>query len=146
MRFCRHSRHHLLCHEMAHQLGFASEEEANYIAYLACMHHPNPDFRYAANHWLLYTSLQALKNADEEKYLDVYSRIDKEIIGDQSYAEDLWQKYDNPIPYFTGNILFDLFLKANDQPAGINSYNLAVELMVGEYRKNGLRFEKSEHQ
>jgi len=32
------------CHEMAHQIGFAREDEANFIAYIACKNHPSPDF------------------------------------------------------------------------------------------------------
>jgi len=35
------------CHEMAHQIGFAREDEANFIAYIACKNHPSPDFQYS---------------------------------------------------------------------------------------------------
>ena len=34
-------------HEMAHQRGFASENEANFIAYLTCIAHPDVDFQYS---------------------------------------------------------------------------------------------------
>ncbi len=36
------------CHEIAHQRGFAREDEANYLGYLACRLHPDADFRYSA--------------------------------------------------------------------------------------------------
>src|SRR5207237_4159011 len=35
------------CHELAHQRGYAREDEANYIAYRACRAHPDRDFRYS---------------------------------------------------------------------------------------------------
>ncbi len=35
-----------LCHEMAHQLGFAREDEASFIGYLAARAHPDVDFQY----------------------------------------------------------------------------------------------------
>jgi len=34
-------------HELAHQRGFAREEEANYVGYLACRAHPDRDFQYS---------------------------------------------------------------------------------------------------
>ena len=32
------------CHEMAHQLGYAPEKEANFIGYLACISNEDPIF------------------------------------------------------------------------------------------------------
>ena len=36
------------CHEVAHQMGYAAEEEANYLGYLAAKKIENPYFRYSA--------------------------------------------------------------------------------------------------
>src|SRR5207249_4127597 len=45
------------CHELAHAHGFAREDEANYVGYVACIRHPDPDFRYSG---LLAASLYAM--------------------------------------------------------------------------------------
>ncbi len=34
-------------HEMAHQLGYAKENEANFVAFLACRSYPSNEFRYS---------------------------------------------------------------------------------------------------
>lgn len=65
----------VICHEMAHQLGFASEEEANYIAYLACVNNPDPEFRYSANYWVLFLAMDALKKADMKSYEALYGKL-----------------------------------------------------------------------
>ncbi len=44
------------CHEIAHQIGFAPEQDANFIGYLAASRYSDVRFRYAANfEMLLYT-------------------------------------------------------------------------------------------
>jgi len=44
-----------------HQIGFAREDEANFIAYIACKNHPSPDFQYSG-------ILSALINATNTLY------------------------------------------------------------------------------
>ncbi len=34
-------------HELAHTRGFAREDECNFLAYLACIHHSSGDVRYS---------------------------------------------------------------------------------------------------
>jgi hypothetical protein len=41
-----------------------------------------------------------------------------------------------------GEAIHDLFLKANDQTEGLVSYSRVVELVMGEYRKNGLEIKR----
>ena len=36
-----------MCHEMAHRMSIASEQDANFAAYLACSVNPNPEIQYA---------------------------------------------------------------------------------------------------
>lgn len=56
------------CHEIAHQLGYASESEANFVAYLAAVRSPDTLFRYStyfdlfnyANKELFQKTLQPL--------------------------------------------------------------------------------------
>jgi hypothetical protein len=35
------------CHEIAHQLGYAKENEANFVGFLAARNSPDPTFRYS---------------------------------------------------------------------------------------------------
>ena len=130
----------VICHEMAHQIGFASEEEANYIAYLACVHNSDPAFRYSANYWVLFSAMNALRKADIKTYEILNDKIDPEVFLDNKFSKSISQKFRNPVQNFTSRFLYDLFLKANSQKRGIQSYNLVVELLVREFRKSNLRY------
>ena len=47
------------CHEMAHQRGFAREDEANYIAWITCSSNDNPEFKYSGTLLALIHSMNA---------------------------------------------------------------------------------------
>lgn len=134
----------VICHEMAHQLGFASEDEANYIAYLACVHNPDPAFRYSANYWVLFSAMNALKKADLKSYEILSSKINREVFWDNEFSRSISKKFRSPVQNFTSRFLYDLFLKANSQKSGIDSYNLVIKLLVGEFRKNNLSYSRFE--
>ena len=117
------------CHEMAHQLGYASEDEANYIGYLACITSEDAYFKYSgellAVQHLLYTIAQNDKDLYKEYYQKLHVGIQKNI----QQNRDFWDSYQNPFePYFKK--FYDLFLKANSQEEGIQSYNAMVGYLV----------------
>ena len=59
-------------HELAHAHGFAREDEANYVGYLACARHRDADFRYSG---LLAASVYAM-NALARVDRDDHARLD----------------------------------------------------------------------
>ncbi|NIR61681.1 MAG: DUF3810 domain-containing protein, partial [Gammaproteobacteria bacterium] len=61
-----HNRLFAACHEAAHQLGWAREEEANFVGYAVCRRHPDADYRYAAAQGALAYALGALRQADAD--------------------------------------------------------------------------------
>ncbi len=132
-----------ICHEMAHQLGFASEEEANYISFLACTNNPSPIFKYSAYSEAMTYTLNNIFNQDSIAYYQLKSQIDSSVIGDFDYARAKWKKYQIPILRKISSGIYDIFLKSNNQDEGIKSYGLVVELLVGEMRKNGLNLQKN---
>ena len=75
-----------MMHEMAHQLGFAREDEANYIAFLTCSLHPDVDFQYSGHLSALNYSLNAIYGQDVDAYKDLYSRLSDGVKSD--YAEN----------------------------------------------------------
>jgi len=117
------------CHEMAHQLGYASESEANYIGYLACVNSDDPYFQYSGE--LLATNhlLFALAQYDKELYQKTRKELHFGILKDKQVTHDFWDSYHNPLePFFKK--FYDVFLKANRQKEGIQSYNDMVGYLV----------------
>ncbi|MCD5382642.1 DUF3810 domain-containing protein [Candidatus Gracilibacteria bacterium] len=117
------------CHEMAHQLGYASEDEANYIGYLACITSEDAFFRYSGELLAVQHLLYAIVQHDKELYREYYDKLHVGIQRNIQQNRDFWDSYQNPFePYFKK--FYDLFLKANSQKEGIDSYNAMVGYLV----------------
>ncbi len=118
-----------VCHELAHQLGYASEDEANYIGYLACENSGDLYFRYSgellAVQYLLYSVLREDKTMYEAYFAKLHYGVRLTI----QYNRDFWDSYQNPIqPFFKKS--YDAYLKANRQEAGIQSYGAVVKFLI----------------
>lgn len=59
------------CHELSHLRGFMQEEEANFIAFLACIGSERTDFQYSGylSGWVY--CMNALYRADQESWQEV---------------------------------------------------------------------------
>ncbi len=126
-----------VCHEMAHQIGIAPEDEANFVAYLACQLNPEPAFQYSGNLMAMRYTMNRLYWEDSTTYYQHLQTLSPGVICDLEAARTYWNSFDNLIEA-AGRVLHHLFLKANNQTEGVRTYSRVVELLMGEYRKNGL--------
>ncbi|QAA83120.1 DUF3810 domain-containing protein [Aequorivita sp. H23M31] len=125
------------CHEEAHQIGFAAENEANFIATLATLHNEDPYIQYAGYIFTLRYLINEVARNDMDQFLEFEKIINPGIMASYKEMRDFWTKYDNPFDKFT-SAFWDNFLKANNQTHGIKSYNYMVALVVNYYEKRPL--------
>ena len=121
-------------HEMAHQRGFAKEDEANYIAYIACINHPDINFQYSGTLAALSYSFNALRKSDTQKYKELILTCSNGVLNDFKYNQDFWKEYSGPIEKIDDKIN-DTYLKSQNQQSGTKSYGAMVDLLLAEYRK-----------
>ena len=122
-------------HEIAHQLGYAAEEEANFIGIKIAMNSENAYMRYAGHTLALQYCLQSLRKSDHNRYEESIKQINSGILENYKDIQRFWKSYQNPFePLFKKT--YDQFLKANNQTAGIASYNLVVGLLLHQHNKN----------
>jgi len=114
-------------HEVAHQLGFAPENEANFLGYLASIHHPDPYFNYSGNISALFYLLNEIRKADSETFKRYFKKLNKGIVKNFKEAYRFNKKYQFPIDFSKG---YDVYLKLNKQKSGIQSYNEMVKLVI----------------
>ena len=120
------------CHEVAHQLGYAAENEANFIGSLATIHNKDDYFKYAGYTFALRYCLAELFRRDSEIYYSILPRVNYGIIRNYQEVQTFWMDYENPLePLFEKT--FDSFLKVNNQANGMKSYNYVVALLVNYY-------------
>jgi hypothetical protein len=125
------------CHEMAHQMGFASESECNFIGFLAAIKNDNLYFQYSGYSTALRYCLNNWYARDEKVLTTLLKTIHPGILKNYQESEDFWKQYDTFIDKGF-HIFYDTFLKMNQQKEGIESYNKFVNLMVNYYK--GMNF------
>lgn len=129
-----------ICHELSHLKGYIREDEANFIAYVACIHSDNEFIRYSGYLSVYYYLLNDLIEYGNE---DIYSRMERP----NEYAskdnifvkEDVFEEIEKNAIVST-NVLseatdkfIDSNLKLNGVKSGMDNYNEVVRLLILYY-------------
>ena len=123
-------------HEQAHQLGYAAEEDANFLAFISSINNQDPLIKYSGYVFglsYLLNEIQINHNDDLSSFTD---KINSGIIEDINSRRKFWQKYSNNIINSLQNVLYDFYLKSNNQKAGIASYSRIVNHIINYYENN----------
>ncbi len=121
------------CHEEAHQIGFAKENEANFIAALTTINYKDLYFNYSGTTFALKFCLNDLYLRDEQKAICLIEKLRPGIRKNYLEVSQFWESYQNPLePIFKST--YDSYLKANNQPKGIETYSYVVALIVNYYK------------
>jgi len=123
-------------HEMAHQRGFAREDEANYISYIACMAHPDIDFRYSGSVMALQYSMNALYSASPDRFYAVAENYGPGYRRDLEAARAYWNQFQG-VTRKVADKMNDTYLKLNGETDGVRSYGRMVDLLLAEFKKTG---------
>lgn len=119
-------------HEMAHQRGFASEDEANFIAYITSIKHGDIDFNYSGYILALNYTASALSKVDYDAYVEISAGISDSVRRDLKNESEFWKKYEGKIDKIS-NEFNDSYLKANGIVEGTQSYGKMVDLLLTYY-------------
>ena len=122
-------------HEMAHQQGIARENEANFLAVLTGMAHPDKDVQYAASIFGLRFLLSDFYKNSPERYEAVASTLPKGVFANYAELRQFWLQYEG-ITEQVFEATYDTYLKANKQSDGIASYGNVTKLLVSYYGQN----------
>lgn len=123
----------VICHEMAHQMGYASESECNFIGFMACVKNEDLYFQYSAYANALRYCLENVVMKDEAKFTEYKKTINPGIIANYKESEQFWKQYDTFIDKGF-HAFYDQYLKANQQEEGIESYSKFVDLLINYYK------------
>lgn len=125
-----------LTHEMAHQLGYARESEANFVAFLTCRAAPNNEVRYAVYFEMFIYTLSEISRRDTAAARRYRNGAPPQVQADFKILAAYLEQSRNPVePYFSR--LYDLYLRWNNQPKGRQSYNEVVAWMIAFGKRHG---------
>ncbi|MGM9625363.1 MAG: DUF3810 domain-containing protein [Eubacteriales bacterium] len=122
-------------HELAHQRGFAREKEANFIAFLVCIHAESAYSRYSGYVNMVEYLSNALYSADRALWEQTFNTLDYRIRYEMQAYNDFYDKYKENTAADISNAVNDTYLKAQGQTAGTKSYGLVVDLAVAYYKQ-----------
>lgn len=123
-----------MCHELTHLRGFMREDEANFIAYMACVSSDYDDFAYSGTMLALTYAMNALYSADYSEFERIYATYSDNVRSDMRYVSAYWSRFETKIGEISDKIN-DTYLKANNQQDGVKSYGRMVDLLLAEYRQ-----------
>lgn len=122
-----------IAHELAHQRGVAREDEANFVAVLACLENGDPDFVYSAA-MLAYTYLgNALHRTDYDAWYAVYSALPDSVKLDLRLHNQYWDQFETKVADVSETV-YEGFLRTYGDDRGMQSYGACVDLLVAYYR------------
>jgi hypothetical protein len=121
-------------HEMAHQMGYASESECNFIGFLSSVKNDDLYIQYSGYSMALRYCLGNWQARDEKVLEQLLKTVHPGILKNYQESNDFWEAYQTPIE--TGfHAFYDRYLKINQQKDGMDSYSKFVNLMVNYYQK-----------
>jgi len=124
------------CHEMGHQLGYAKENEANFAGYLSAKSSANAAFRYSVYFELYSYGIRELYGRDSVLAIALNKQKPAQVKKDIIALRAFYARYENPVePYIRK--LYGQYLKANEQPSGMQSYNEVMAFLIAYYKKYG---------
>lgn len=123
-------------HEIGHQLGFAKENEANFLACLTTMNHHDKYFNYSGYTFALSYCLSELYRRDPKLAEEMVQKLNFGIKENYREVREFWESHKNPFePIFM--FTYNSFLVANNQPEGMRSYSYVVALLVNYHKSRG---------
>ncbi|MBR7132052.1 MAG: DUF3810 domain-containing protein [Clostridia bacterium] len=128
---------HTAVHEIAHTMGFAKENECNFLSWLACAQSGQPDYTYSGHLQAYIYCANALYRADKELWQKARALCSEAVLRDMRQSNAYWQSFEGEVRE-TSQKLNDTFIKVNGVESGVLSYNEMVGLMLRYYDKCGL--------
>ena len=123
-------------HEIAHQLGYAKENEANFVGFLAARVSEDTAFLYSAYFEMFLYANSELFRSDSLAARKNIKRLAPEVQRDLAELRAYRIRYENPLDKLI-SIFYDRYLKMNQQPDGDRTYSKVVIWLLAYYDKFG---------
>ncbi|WP_312176101.1 DUF3810 domain-containing protein [Chryseobacterium sp.] len=115
-------------HESSHQLGFAREQEANFVGYLIGINSTNVELRYSTEYFTLKSLLNYILDKDPAFVKSILKNYSPEMKKDRAYEKAFILKHQGLLDDFFG-FTNNLFLKSNQQEGSV-TYSYFINLLL----------------
>jgi hypothetical protein len=123
-------------HEISHQLGYAKENEANFVGYLASVNSEDTLFHYSAYFELFLYANREMYFMDSTFSRASFEKLRPDVKNDilelRKFNADHKSFVEPAITWLYGK-----YLKLNQQPQGMRSYNAVIAMLISYYKEYG---------
>ncbi len=129
------------CHEIAHQVGYAKENEANAVGYLVALH-SNDSLLLYSTYFDLYIyafrelAIQSSIRKDTTVLFEMRQGLIPAVKEDFKTLNNYFHQHQNPIEPFIRKG-YGMYLRNNNQPGGMKSYDEVLRFIISYYKKFG---------
>lgn len=123
-----------VAHEMAHQRGISREDEANFVAFLACAASDDPYIKYSGYQSLYEYVRSALYSADKDAYSELRNKEDIKVQYEMYSYSLFFDKYRENVAANVSGSINNSYLQSQGT-VGTKSYGMVVDLAVAYYKK-----------
>ena len=120
-----------IAHEFAHYVGIASERDANFMAFLACVNSDNGNVRYSGLLSGLEYLLCDIYKSDRDTYKDILSLLPERAVLDMKLYREYSEKYERGFVFSVSDKLNSKHLDVWDKN-GRHSYS-SVSSLISDY-------------
>ena len=124
------------CHEVAHQLGYAKEMEANFVGYLAAACSSDTLFHYSVYLDLFSYANRNLYFIDSVSAKQYSKALSPAVVKDIKEWVAFNRAHQSPLEPII-KWLYGKFLQGNQQPQGLLSYDEVTGFIIAYYKKFG---------
>ncbi len=123
-----------MCHEMAHRMCIATERDANFAGFLACMANESVEFQYSAYFMAYRYCYSALASDGSTEASAAAARVQQGISDllytDLAYFSKFFNDNRSEAATKVANVANDTYLKTSGDESGVKSYGEVCDLLV----------------
>jgi hypothetical protein len=124
------------CHEVGHQIGYAKENEANFAGYLSAAASPDTLFKYSVYLDLFLYANRNLYAVDTAAANVCRRQLAPPVLADLEVWRQFNRRHRNPVEPVV-RWFYGLYLRSNEQPQGLMSYDAVTAFIIAYYKKFG---------
>src|SRR5205085_10875900 len=117
----------------AHQRGFAREDEANFVGFLACINSTDPFLRYSGYLQAMPRVMNVLATTNQEQYRLLAARISQGARADLQARAAFWQQREDRGLGAIARKSNATYLRANHVRSGIANYDEVTALIINYF-------------
>ena len=134
----------VMCHEMAHRMCIALEDDANFAAFLACEANGDPQFVYSAYYMAYRYCYNALYKADRAVLKEIHAGTSDLFRRDLRFYDEFFAREKKEVATTVANTANNAYIQASGDKKGTASYGMVATQLVTWYLQETGQLEQEE--